>query len=54
MRIGRKINQSLGLLLLAVWLIATGLATFVPQLRNLGPVPALLAIAAGILLLLAR
>ncbi len=52
--LGRKLNQNLGLLLLGIWLIATGLAAFVPALRGLGPIPSILAIAAGILLLLAR
>jgi len=48
------ISKHLGLLLLGIWLIVTGLATFVPAIRELGPLPAILAIAAGILLLLSR
>jgi hypothetical protein len=42
------------MLLLSVWLIATGLAAFIPAVRGLGPLPSVLAIAAGILLLLAK
>ncbi len=54
MRITRKINANLGLLLLGIWLIATGLAAFIPAMRALGQLPSILAIAAGVLLLLAR
>jgi hypothetical protein len=54
MRIGKLINRSLGVLLLGIWLIATGLAAFIPAFRELGPIPALLAIAAGILLVLSK
>ena len=54
MRIGKMINRSLGVLLLGIWLIATGLAAFIPAFRQLGPIPAILAIAAGILLVLSK
>lgn len=50
-----KITKNLGMLLLAIWLIVTGLLAFVsisfPYLRE---IVAALAIAAGILLLLGR
>jgi hypothetical protein len=49
-----RIARNLGIMLLAVWLIATGLAAFIPAVRQLGPLPAILAIAAGVLLLLAK
>lgn len=48
-----KITSNLGMLLLAVWLILTGLAAFVP-LGPLGPLLALLALAAGVLILVGR
>ena len=48
-----KITNNLGMLLLAVWLILTGLAAFVP-LGPLGPLLALLALAAGVLILVGR
>jgi hypothetical protein len=48
-------TSNLGMLLLAIWLIATGVLTFVP-LTGVTTVPILaaLAIAAGILILLGR
>ena len=49
-----KITKNIGLLLLAIWLILTGLAAFVPGIGGLGPILALLAIAAGVFLLLNR
>ena len=42
------------MLLLAIWLIAWGLVTLIPALSGQGPVLALLAIAAGIFILLNR
>jgi hypothetical protein len=52
----RRINirQNLGMLLLAIWLIATGLVALIPGLSGLGLILALLALAAGILLLIGR
>jgi hypothetical protein len=47
-------NKNLGLLLLGIWLIATGLSAFVPVLGSLGLVWALLAIVAGILIVIGR
>ncbi len=49
-----RITRNLGFLLLAIWLILTGLLYFVPSLGALGVILALLAIAAGVLILLER
>jgi hypothetical protein len=49
-----KITQNLGMLLLAIWLILTGLIAFVPALAGLGIVLSVLAIAAGVLILIGR
>ena len=49
-----KITRNLGMLLLAIWLIVSGLAAFVPALGGLGVILAILAIAAGVLILLGR
>jgi len=42
------------MLLLAIWLIVSGLATFVPAFSGLGQVLAILAIAAGVFILVNR
>ncbi|MGE5191040.1 MAG: hypothetical protein ACM3U2_00970 [Deltaproteobacteria bacterium] len=48
-------SQSLGMLLLAIWLIVSGATAFVHLGSfNLGPLLAALAIAAGVLILLGR
>jgi hypothetical protein len=49
-----KFTRNIGFLLLAIWLILTGLATFVSGLAGLGVILAILAIAAGIFILLGR
>ncbi len=49
-----KITRNIGMLLLSIWLILTGLAAFVPALGGLGVILAILAIAAGVLILLGR
>jgi hypothetical protein len=51
-----KINftRNIGMLLLSMWLILTGLAAFVPALGGLGMLMPILAIAAGIFILLGR
>ncbi len=49
-----RITRNLGFLLLAIWLILEGLLYFIPALGALGVILALLAIAAGILILLER
>ena len=48
-----KLPKNLGMLLLSVWLIVTGLAAFI-SIGSLGLLLPLLAIAAGVLLLLGR
>jgi hypothetical protein len=45
-----NITKNIGFLLLAIWLILTGLAAFVPALAGL----AILAIAAGVFILIGR
>jgi hypothetical protein len=50
-----KLGKNLGTLLLAIWLIVSGLLAFVSiSFPYLGQVLAALAIAAGVLLLLGR
>jgi len=49
-----NITKNIGMLLLSIWLILTGLATFIPAIGGLGMVLAILAIAAGIFILLGR
>ncbi len=49
-----KFNKNIGFLLLAVWLILTGLAAFIHVLAGLGVILAILAIAAGVLIALDR
>jgi hypothetical protein len=51
-----KLPSKVWLLLLGIWLIATGLLALVPELnfRHSGVLLALLAVAAGILVLLDR
>ena len=47
-----KITKKIGMILLAVYLIAYGLGSFVPALMGLSVVWAIVAIAAGVLILL--
>ena len=49
-----KVTRNPGILLLALWLILTGLLFFVPALDQLRVLLAILAILAGILLLVGR
>ncbi len=50
-----RIFKNLGMLLLGVWLIATGLIPLLhPRFASLGIVMAILAIAAGALILVGR
>ena len=49
-----KLTQNLGMLLLAIWLILTGLLAFVPAIAGLGIILSILAIAAGVLILIGR
>lgn len=49
-----RFTTSLGMLLLAIWLILSGLRTFIPQLSSLGVLFDILAILAGLLILIGR
>jgi len=49
-----KITRNIGMLLLSAWLILTGLAAFVPAFGELGILMPILAIAAGIFILIGR
>jgi hypothetical protein len=49
-----KITKNIGLLLLAIWLILMGLAEFVPAIKGLTAVLPILAIAAGVFILIGR
>jgi hypothetical protein len=49
-----RITKNIGFLLLAIWLILTGLAAFVPAIAGLGIILAVLAIAAGVFILIGR
>ncbi len=50
----KRFTKNIGMLLLAIWLIAWGLVTLIPALRGLSTGLSILAIAAGILILLNR
>jgi hypothetical protein len=50
----RRFKKNIGMLLLAIWLIAWGLAALIPALSGFSVVLAILAIAAGIFILLDR
>jgi hypothetical protein len=50
----KRFTKNIGMLLLAIWLIAWGLVWLIPALGGLGVVWALLAIAAGIFIILDR
>ncbi|MGE5265148.1 MAG: hypothetical protein ACM3S0_17340 [Acidobacteriota bacterium] len=49
-----RFTRNLGFLLLGVWLILTGLLYFVPALGSIGVLLAIIAIIAGILILVER
>jgi hypothetical protein len=50
-----KITRNIGMLLLAIWLIATGLISILSlSFSGLGVIMAILAIASGIFILLGR
>ncbi len=49
-----RIKNGMGMLILAVWLILSGLVSFVPQLRGFTEFFPLMALAAGVLILLDR
>ena len=55
MKVNMKLPKSLGMLLLGIWLIVTGLLQVVSiHIPAIGTILALLAIAAGVLILLGR
>lgn len=55
MKLNLKLPKSLGMLLLGIWLIVTGLLQVVSiHIPAIGTLLALLAIAAGVLVLLGR
>jgi hypothetical protein len=49
-----KFTRNIGMLLLAIWLIAWGLISLIPALGGLAVVLAILAIAAGVFILIGR
>jgi len=49
-----KITRNIGFLLLSIWLILMGLAEFVPAIGGLAAILPILAIAAGIFILIGR
>lgn len=49
-----RFTKNIGFLLLGIWLILTGLSAFVPALGALGLILPLLALAAGIFILIGR
>lgn len=49
-----RIKNGMGMLVLALWLILSGLTNFVPAVRGLGEFFPLMALAAGVLILLDR
>jgi len=50
----KRFTKNIGMLLLAIWLVLWGLTALIPALGGLGPVLAILAIAAGIFIFLNR
>ena len=50
----KRFTKNIGMLLLAIWLIAWGLVALIPALSGLALVLAILAIAAGIFILMER
>ncbi len=49
-----KITKNIGFLLLSIWLIVTGLSAFTSVLAGLGPIVAVLALLAGVFILIGR
>jgi hypothetical protein len=46
------LTKSIGMLLLGIWLILMGLSLFIPAIGNLNQILSVLAIAAGVFILL--
>ena len=49
-----EFTKKIGLILLAIWLVLTGLVLFIPAIGKLDQILSLLAIAAGVFLFLDR
>jgi len=49
-----NITKNIGMLLLAIWLILSGLSVLVTAIGSMGPVLPILAIAAGVCILIGR
>lgn len=49
-----KLDRNLGMLLLAIWLLLTGLVAFGVSFNGVATIQGLLAIAAGIILIVRR
>lgn len=49
-----RIKSGMGMLFLAIWLILSGLTTFVPAVRSLSQFFPIMALAAGIMILMDR
>jgi hypothetical protein len=50
----KRFTKNIGMLLLAIWLIAWGLFALIPALGGLTVILAILAVAAGVFILLDR
>lgn len=53
-RLGIRRDRNIGMLLLAIWLIAIGVQAFLPLLSGLSLLISALAIAAGVFILLGK
>jgi hypothetical protein len=49
-----RFTKNIGFLMLGIWLILTGLSTFTTALAGMGVILALLALLAGIFILIGR
>ena len=49
-----EFSKKIGLILLAIWLVLTGLVLFIPAIGKLDQILSLLAIAAGVFIFLDR
>lgn len=48
------LTRNVGMLLLGAWLIASGLAAFIPAINGFGWILAILATAAGVMIVLGK
>jgi len=49
-----NVTKNIGMLLLAIYLILAGLTAFIPALAGLGMVHSILAVAAGVCILIGK